>query len=139
MPTVRIEPSGFEAHLNPGEPVLAGLFRCGYTVRQVGCRRGGCGICKIELTAGEVTYEKVVAESVLTAQEQTQGTCLTCRAIPVGDITLHLEQVDVHQAPPGLLRYLNVAAHPAVTPASTPGPATTPASTTHGFAATNKE
>jgi uncharacterized 2Fe-2S/4Fe-4S cluster protein (DUF4445 family) len=120
MPTVRIEPSGFEAHLDEGEPVLAGLFRCGYTVRQIGCRRGGCGICKIELVSGEVTYEKVVADTVLTAEEQRRGHCLTCRAIPAGDITLHIDEVDVHAAPTGLMRYINVATNSNTRPASPP-------------------
>ncbi|MCD6639163.1 MAG: 2Fe-2S iron-sulfur cluster-binding protein [Nocardioides sp.] len=109
MPTVRIEPSGFVAHLQPGEPVLAGLNRCGFTVRQVGCRRGGCGFCKIDLVAGEVTYEKTVAESVLSAEEKTSGTCLTCRAIPEGDITLQIDNEDVSAKPTGLMKYLNQA------------------------------
>ncbi|WP_121251945.1 2Fe-2S iron-sulfur cluster-binding protein [Nocardioides ferulae] len=110
MPTVRIEPSGFVARLQPGEPVLAGLHRCGFTVRQVGCRRGGCGICKLELVQGEVTYEKAVAGTVLTSDERASGTCLTCRAVPAGDITLHIDIEDVSAAPTGLLKYLNIAA-----------------------------
>lgn len=110
MPTVRLEPSGFTAHLQPGEPVLAGLHRCGFTVRQIGCRRGGCGFCKIELLEGEVTYEKTVAPTVLSSDERASGTCLTCRAVPNGDITLHIPTEDVSAAPTGLLKYLNIAA-----------------------------
>lgn len=112
MPVVRIEPSGFEAHLADGEPVLSGLFRCGFTVRQVGCRRGGCGICKLDLVEGEVSYEKTVADSVLTADDRADAKCLACRAVPVGDITLRLDQADLSSAPVGLLRYLNVAGRP---------------------------
>ncbi len=110
MPVVRIEPSGFTAHLAPGEPVLAGLARCGFTVRKVGCRRGGCGFCKIELVDGEVVYDHPVAESALSDGDREDGSCLTCRAVPVGDITLHLDQGDVRAAPTGLLKYLNTAA-----------------------------
>ena len=109
MPIVRIEPSGFEAHLEPGEPVLAGLNRCGFTVRQVGCRRGGCGFCKLELVSGEVSYEKTVAASVLSDDEKASGTCLTCRAVPDGDITLHIDDEDVSTKPTGLMKYLNTA------------------------------
>jgi CDP-4-dehydro-6-deoxyglucose reductase len=118
MPVVRIEPSGFEAQLAPGEPVLAGLARCGFTVRKVGCRRGGCGFCKIELLEGEVTYDHPVADSVLGDDERGEGACLTCRAVPVGDITLHLDQGDVSAAPTGLLKYLNTAATPAAATSS---------------------
>lgn len=109
MPTVRIEPSGFIAHLQPGEPVLTGLNRCGFTVRQVGCRRGGCGFCKLELVEGEVTYQKPVADTVLTDEERATDTCLTCRAVPDGDITLHIDNEDVSAKPTGLMKYLNAA------------------------------
>ncbi|MEZ5097064.1 MAG: 2Fe-2S iron-sulfur cluster-binding protein [Nocardioides sp.] len=112
MPEVRIEPSGFTAHLLEGEPILAGLTRCGFTVRKIGCRRGGCGICKIELVAGEVDYVKVVADTVLTADERAAGTALTCRAVPLGDVVLHIDEQEIDAAPPGLLRYLNLAPAP---------------------------
>ncbi len=107
MPHVRIEPSGLSADLAPGEAILPGLNRCGITVRTVGCRRGGCGICKITLVSGRVTYDKVVADTVLSADERASGTCLTCRAVPEGDVVLHIDQSDFTAAPPGLLRYLN--------------------------------
>lgn len=109
MPVVRIEPSGFEAHLRPGEPVLEGLNRCGFTVRQVGCRRGGCGFCKLDLVSGQVTYEKVVAPTVLSEDEKAEGTCLTCRAVPDGDIALHIDIEDVSTKPTGLMKFLNAA------------------------------
>lgn len=125
MPQVTIQPSGFTAHLGEGEPVLTGLNRCGFTVRQVGCRRGGCGICKLDLVAGEVRYEKTVADSVLSSQERAAGTCLTCRAIPVGDITLLIDEEDVAAAPVGLLRYINTAARTRA-PAAVPGPSSAP-------------
>jgi CDP-4-dehydro-6-deoxyglucose reductase len=113
MPTVRIEPQGWEAHLREGEAILAGLNRCGYTVRQIGCRRGGCGICKLELVAGEVTYEKVVADDVLSSDEKAAGRCLTCRAVPTGDVTLHVDDGEISAAPAGLLRFLNTSTPPA--------------------------
>lgn len=109
MPVVRIEPGGVEANLLPGEAILAGLNRCGITVRKIGCRRGGCGICKTDLVSGTVTYERVVAESVLSTEEREQGKCLTCRAVPEGDVTVHLsDDDDVRTQPLGLLRYLNL-------------------------------
>jgi CDP-4-dehydro-6-deoxyglucose reductase len=116
MPNVRIEPQGWEAHLSEGEPILAGLNRCGYTVRQVGCRRGGCGICKLELVAGTVTYEKIVADDVLSGDEKAAGKCLTCRAVPDGDVTLHVDDGEISAAPAGLLRFLNISS-PAAPPA----------------------
>ena len=74
-----------------GETVLEGLYRNGYAFR-VGCRRGGCGICKVDLVAGEVEYNRTVADTVLTDEERAAGTCLTCRAVPVTDLTVTLRK-----------------------------------------------
>lgn len=116
MPTVHIEPHGWDAYLREGEPILTGLFRCGFTVRKLGCRRGGCGICKLDLVTGEVTYEKIVADEVLSGEEKADGKCLTCRAIPVGDVTLHVDDGEISAAPAGLMRFLNTSS-PAAPPA----------------------
>jgi ferredoxin len=40
-----------------GETILEGLYRNGYAFR-IGCRRGGCAICKVDLLAGEVQYNR---------------------------------------------------------------------------------
>lgn len=75
----------------PGETVLAALRRS-VARPKLGCRRGGCGICKVTLLAGSVSYERVVAESVLTPAERTEGVCLTCRAIPESDLVVELRE-----------------------------------------------
>ena len=78
----------------PGETVLAALHRNGHAVRS-GCRRGGCGICKLHIVDGEVAYTHVVAPTVLTDDERADGVCLTCRAVPEGDVTLELRPEDI--------------------------------------------
>lgn len=107
MSDVRIRPDGQTAHLRPGETVLTGLFRAGFAYR-VGCRRGGCGICKVDLVDGEVDYERPVADAVLSEDERAAGTCLSCRAVPRGDITIALREDTLRVCTP-LLRYLNAA------------------------------
>ena len=47
MPVVTVQPGGQQVPIGDGETVLAGLFRAGYAYT-VGCRRGGCGICKAD-------------------------------------------------------------------------------------------
>jgi CDP-4-dehydro-6-deoxyglucose reductase len=89
MPTVTVQPGGTVVELHQQETVLDGLRRAGYAYR-TGCRRGGCGICKADLLAGQVEYPKTVADTVLNAAERASGTCLPCRAVPVGDITIAL-------------------------------------------------
>ena len=77
---VTFHPPGTTIELRPGEILLDGLRRHGYSHRH-GCRRGGCGQCKVDVVSGEIGYEVAVAESVLTAEERAARTALSCRAV----------------------------------------------------------
>jgi CDP-4-dehydro-6-deoxyglucose reductase len=60
----------------------------------IGCRRGGCGVCKLHLLLGEVRYERTIAESVLTDEERVEGICLSCRAVPITNVVIELQEGD---------------------------------------------
>ena len=94
MPTVTIHPTGEVIYLEPEETVLAGLYKAGYAYT-VGCRRGGCGICKVDCREGDFTYNRPIAASVISEEERPDGTCLSCRAVPDGDITIEMRDGDV--------------------------------------------
>jgi CDP-4-dehydro-6-deoxyglucose reductase len=87
MPIVTVEPTGEEVYLPEGETVLGGLYAAGFAYT-VGCRRGGCGVCKVDLLEGRVSYNRRVAAEVLTPAERDEGVCLTCRAVPETDVTI---------------------------------------------------
>lgn len=91
---VTVLPDGVSVEVRPTETILAALARAGYKYR-IGCKRGGCGVCKVTLLAGEVTYERTVAESVLSEAEQATGVCLSCRAVPTTAVTIELQDDDV--------------------------------------------
>ena len=93
MPEVTILPDGIHTSANPGETLLRALGRAGLRYR-VGCRRGGCGICKVRLVLGEVSYERPIAASVLTDDERVEGICLSCRAVPITNIVIELQEGD---------------------------------------------
>ena len=94
MPTVTIHPTGEVIYLDPGETVLSGLYKAGFAYT-VGCRRGGCAICKVDCRSGEFSYNHPVADTVITDPERTDGTCLTCRAVPETDLTIELRGENV--------------------------------------------
>ena len=75
------------------ETVLSALHRSDHAVRS-GCRRGGCGICKVDVVSGDVRYTHPVAPSVLTDDERVEGVCLSCRAVPEGDVEVRLREHD---------------------------------------------
>lgn len=101
MPTVTVLPDGVRVRARIGESVLAALYRSGYGYR-TGCRRGGCGICKVDLVDGEVGYPAVVAESVFPHGERAGGTCLSCRAVPEGDVVIRLRDERLRRLSPFL-------------------------------------
>lgn len=84
MPRLTVAGSDIDVRLKPGETILGGLHRAGYAAR-TGCLRGGCGVCKVEVSEGSVAYAEVVADTVLTPEERSTGICLICRAIPEED------------------------------------------------------
>ena len=53
----------------------------------VGCRGGGCGVCKVRIESGSVRAEKMSREHV-SVEEQAQGYVLACRAYPTSDVRL---------------------------------------------------
>jgi len=93
MPTVAVAGYDVQVDARPGEPILAALCRRGYGYR-FGCRRGGCGTCKVELVSGRVEYSVAVSADVLPESEHSAGICLSCRAVPVTDIEIRLADDD---------------------------------------------
>lgn len=108
MPTVTVVPDGITVDLDDGETILGGLFRHGYAYR-VGCRRGGCAICMVDLVHGAVDYTKAVADTVLSDDAQRAGSCLSCRAVPMTDVTISLREESLRCVNP-LARYARAAA-----------------------------
>lgn len=105
MPNLTIEALGEVIYLEPGETVLTGLYKAGFAYT-VGCRRGGCAICKVDVLEGEFSYNRPVADTVITEAEQSDGTCLSCRAVPDSDITIQMRDDCLRLVNP-ILRQIN--------------------------------
>tara|TARA_B110000503_G_scaffold142379_1_gene238973 strand:+ start:1119 stop:1346 length:228 start_codon:yes stop_codon:yes gene_type:complete len=62
----------------------------------VGCRSGGCGVCKVQITSGEYQAKKMSRDHV-SEQEEENGIALACRVSPLSNIQLqvlgHLKNV----------------------------------------------
>jgi ferredoxin len=90
---ITILPDSERVTARPDETLLAALSRSGLGYR-IGCRRGGCGVCKLHLLLGEVRYERTVAESVLSDEERVEGICVSCRAVPITNVVIELQEGD---------------------------------------------
>ncbi len=93
MVQVTVLPGAVRIQVRDGETVLGAAMRSGFRYR-FGCRRGGCGVCKVRLIVGEVRYQRPIAASVLPADDRAAGVCLSCRAVPVTDIIIELQDGD---------------------------------------------
>ncbi len=116
MPVLTVLPEGERIKVKDGETILEALYAAGFSYR-IGCRRGGCAICKVDLREGEVTYPKKVADTVLTPEEKADGTCLSCRAVPSGDVTIELRNEHL-KLTNRMLRQLRLADDPGIVPPS---------------------
>lgn len=55
----------------------------------VGCRGGGCGVCKVEVLSGSFV-RKVMTRAHVSAEEEAQGKVLACRIFPGSDLELRV-------------------------------------------------
>ncbi len=86
---IRVLPRDVVLPVRSGDTILAAISRGGLSYL-VGCRRGGCGVCKADLITGQVSYPVPVSETVLTPAERADRIVLTCRAVPGTDCTVQL-------------------------------------------------
>lgn len=71
------------------ESLLDGMVRLARKGIPVGCRGGGCGVCKIEIVKGEYTSGKM-SRCHVTDEEENRGVVLACKAFPASDISLEV-------------------------------------------------
>ena len=85
--TVLIEETGESFRCSPAESLLAGMARLGKKGIPVGCCGGGCGVCKVEITAG--TYlKRVMSRDYVSPEDEAVDRVLACRVRPTSDIRL---------------------------------------------------
>ena len=65
--------------------VLQGMEALGKKGIPVGCRQGGCGVCKVHVLEG--SYDKrVMSRAHISAEEEAGGCVLSCRIKPTSDL-----------------------------------------------------
>lgn len=70
-----------------GTTLLGAMEKSCCPAIDVGCRGGGCGLCKVKVLEG--TYQtKRMSRRHISEQEQAAGFALACRIFPESDLTL---------------------------------------------------
>lgn len=86
---IRLTNTGETFRCSNDRHLLAGMEQLGRKGIPVGCRNGGCGVCKVRVVEGQVERRKM-SRAVIAAEEEQEGYALACRVYPLTDL-----QVDV--------------------------------------------
>lgn len=84
---IHIRESGERYTCGVRKSLLQGMLSLGKKGIPVGCRSGGCGVCKVQILSGEVEAQ-VMSRTHVSAEEQAQGVVLACRARPRSALVL---------------------------------------------------
>ena len=86
---VLIEETGETFRCSPNESLLVGMERLGKKGIPVGCRGGGCGVCKVEIVSGSY-LKRVMSRDYVSVEDEAADRVLACRVRPTSDITLRV-------------------------------------------------
>ena len=84
---VVIEDTGESFRCADSRSLLEGMEALGRKGIPVGCRNGGCGVCKVQVSSG--TYaSRVMSREHVSEEDERCGRVLACRVRPTSDVRL---------------------------------------------------
>jgi len=104
------ENTGLQFVAGEDTSVLAAMERSGRCPLTVGCRRGGCGVCRIRVLDGAYTT-KAMSRRHVSADDARDGWLLACRVYPVSDLRFRSEDLSTAGSPAGNRRQPRVIQH----------------------------
>jgi ferredoxin len=94
---------GGEVLCGEGERLLIAIERTGAEGVLVGCRRGGCGVCRIRVLEGTYETEAMSGQHV-PEEERAEGYALACCVRPTSDLVV----APAFKKPPRRARRVNI-------------------------------
>lgn len=85
--TIHIRDSSESFSCNGNKSILGGMEALRRKGIPVGCRSGGCGVCKIRIEKGTVRRGPTSRDHV-SLEEEADGVALACRCYPQADLEL---------------------------------------------------
>jgi ferredoxin len=83
-PLLTFSKNNKSSKIHTGQTVLELSEELGIGI-EFSCRVGTCGVCKVQMTSGEVDQE---VQDALDADDKTNGIILACQAKPKGEIAV---------------------------------------------------
>ncbi|MCB1916142.1 MAG: 2Fe-2S iron-sulfur cluster binding domain-containing protein [Rhodocyclaceae bacterium] len=86
---ITIEETGEQYACGAQESLLIAMARSGRRGIPLGCRGGGCGVCKIEITRGSFETGAMSRQHV-SDEDRAGDRLLACRVYPRGDVSVRV-------------------------------------------------
>ena len=86
---VLIDDSGERFRCPEGESVLRAMEQLNRRGIPVGCRGGGCGVCKVKVTHGRYAVQKQ-SRAHVSHEDEAAGYVLACKLLPQTDLALQV-------------------------------------------------
>jgi len=87
---VTIAPTGETFLSNSHHSILESMHRLGKRGIPVGCRSGGCSVCKIEVVEGEWRQCRPMSREYVSDEDLRAGRVLACCVTPTRKMTLRV-------------------------------------------------
>jgi len=86
---IRLVNTGDSFRCHPEVDVLRGMEQLGFKGIPVGCRGGGCGVCKVRVLRGDYRVRKM-SRACVSAEEEAAGIVLACKLFPLDDLDIEV-------------------------------------------------
>uniref|UniRef100_UPI003341AE7C 2Fe-2S iron-sulfur cluster binding domain-containing protein n=1 Tax=Castellaniella defragrans TaxID=75697 RepID=UPI003341AE7C len=86
---IHIDDTGERYTCADDRSVLAGMEALGRKGIPIGCRQGGCGVCKVQVLSGRY-ISQVMSRAHVSAHEEARGCALSCRIKPASDLRIRV-------------------------------------------------
>lgn len=87
--TVTVVPTGEQFRCPDDKSVLVGMEYLGARGIQVGCRSGGCGVCRVQVLSGAYIAKKM-SKAHVSADDLADDVVLSCRIFPTSDLSVRV-------------------------------------------------
>lgn len=85
---ITIAETGEQFVCKDGQNVLAAMEKLGRSGIPVGCRGGGCGICRVRVLGNGAFRTLKMSRAQVSEADEAMGICLACKLIPEGPLTV---------------------------------------------------
>ena len=87
--TITLDDTGESYRCVDYRSVLHGMEALGKKGIPVGCRSGGCGVCKVQVLQGSYS-KRVMSREHVSEQDEVSGCVLSCRVTPTSDLRIRV-------------------------------------------------